>query len=203
MGGSGSTRWLLHSKKQTVEESLKLDAGTIIGKARRLTPHMIQARERYGGSITWSYSSNGKQYAQIGFQLVYSPFRALYLMYTANGQPIALSLRLDAISCYFGGYRYLFRCPSCGTQCRCVYLPPGARRFACRKCHDLSYEARQDTSTAYIRRHFPQLALLANAERVERRFKACRRWRKKKERLWDQYVGIMRQLERKSSSGEF
>jgi hypothetical protein len=47
------------------------------------------------------------------------------------------------------GYRYWFRCPGLGRRVACyrraaiLYLLPGGDRFACRKCHNLTYESVQ------------------------------------------------------------
>ncbi len=50
-----------------------------------------------------------------------------------------------------GGNGWWFRCPlvandrPCGRQVRKLYLPPGARYFGCRYCHDLTYESCQES----------------------------------------------------------
>lgn len=52
---------------------------------------------------------------------------------------------LDVSLTFFGGLRYWFRCPTqrdgrlCGARTRILYLPPLAKFFACRDCHDLTY----------------------------------------------------------------
>ncbi len=49
-----------------------------------------------------------------------------------------------------GGARWYLSCPfvsegeCCGDRVRKLYLPPGERRFGCRKCHDLTYESSQE-----------------------------------------------------------
>jgi len=40
-----------------------------------------------------------------------------------------------------GGVRYWMRCPECERRCGVIYLAPGAREFACRTCHRLTYES--------------------------------------------------------------
>lgn len=40
---------------------------------------------------------------------------------------------------YFGGVRWWFACPRCLRRCANLYLAPGARRFACRRCLQLRY----------------------------------------------------------------
>jgi hypothetical protein len=52
---------------------------------------------------------------------------------------------------YFGGRRWWFVCPlivrgiACNRRAGKLYLPPGAKYFGCRKCHDLTYESCQDS----------------------------------------------------------
>jgi hypothetical protein len=54
----------------------------------------------------------------------------------------------------FGGKRWWFICPlivhgiACNRRAGKLYLPPGARYFGCRKCHDLTYRSRQEAHQA-------------------------------------------------------
>jgi len=62
-------------------------------------------------------------------------------------------LPLVPIYPYFGGERWWVRCegleggwgwrPSCGRRVRTLFRPRGARFFACRECHRLTYRCRQ------------------------------------------------------------
>ncbi len=51
----------------------------------------------------------------------------------------------------FGGVRWYLSCPfttegkRCGKRVRKLYLPPGERRFGCRRCHNLTYESSQQS----------------------------------------------------------
>ena len=51
----------------------------------------------------------------------------------------------------YGGARWYLSCPFASEgECRGdrllkLYLPPGERRFGCRKCHDLTYESSQQS----------------------------------------------------------
>jgi hypothetical protein len=40
---------------------------------------------------------------------------------------------------------YWLTCPSCGRRAGTLYMPPMAQRFACRKCHDLTYTSCQES----------------------------------------------------------
>lgn len=191
MGGLGSTRWQLHTRKETVEECLKIDAARLIGKGRQISPSAIEQERRIVGSLFWTYTHSGNSAGSISFQMTYNPDHALYLMYRVNGEPTAQRVKLDALPCNYGGHRYLFRCPQCSRRARCLYKPSYSRRFACRKCHDLSYAARQEY-TPYRFKHFD---LLMKAEKLEKQLRACKRWRKKKARLWTRYVSLLDQVQ--------
>jgi len=57
--------------------------------------------------------------------------------------------------------RWWFSCPQCGRRCGTLYLPPGAQRFACRRCHNLTYASCQDErKRGYLDRLIPGLAEL-------------------------------------------
>lgn len=43
------------------------------------------------------------------------------------------------------GVRYWLSCPDCDRRAGALYLPPGARTFACRTCHDLTYRSCQES----------------------------------------------------------
>lgn len=52
-----------------------------------------------------------------------------------NGMPF--SLKVEAQSCNYGGYRYFFQCSGCSARARKVYFDH--RAFYCRKCLNLGY----------------------------------------------------------------
>ncbi len=43
----------------------------------------------------------------------------------------------------FGPDRWHLTCPRCSRSARKLYIPPGHDRFACRTCHNLTYESVQ------------------------------------------------------------
>ena len=79
----------------------------------------------------------------------------------SSGNSVAYPVLLDATRPYFGGRRWWFRCPhhghdddvgvadhvhdgdTCDRRVRILYRPPGAARFGCRICHQLTYQSRQ------------------------------------------------------------
>jgi hypothetical protein len=76
----------------------------------------------------------------------------LQLRYSANDVPQAYTVPLTSTPVYRAHQaRRWFRCPSCLVRCGTLYLPPGGRIFACRRCYDLAYEGQQDRT---YRRNF-------------------------------------------------
>ncbi len=56
-----------------------------------------------------------------------------------------LTLRAETIA--NGGHRWWFACPSCVGRRGTLYLPPGEKYFACRRCHQLLYDSQARTRT--------------------------------------------------------
>ena len=95
-----------------------------------------------------SWSRSGEPYAEIEYTLTIFPE-------TANGR---LRLRHGDVHGYghraqdyiapltttappFGGVQWWFRCPITGRRCRKLFLPNGARTFACRQACGLHYRS--------------------------------------------------------------
>lgn len=63
-------------------------------------------------------------------------------------------ISLTTTRCNFGGKRYWFICPLsvngiyCGRRVGTLYLAPGGKYFGCRRCHNLSYESRNEPRLA-------------------------------------------------------
>jgi len=68
---------------------------------------------------------------------------------TGEKQDFDYTIPLAATKCFFGGYRYWFRCQgikdgvACNKRVRVLYS--GNPYFVCRHCLDLSYKSRQET----------------------------------------------------------
>jgi hypothetical protein len=185
---------MFHTAALTVEQSLKLDSSSLIGKQRKITSDMLTGNAAAGGSVSWSFG-NGRK-ASIGFQLATNGGApALYLMYTVNGAQQAQRVTLDAVPCHYGGNRYYFECPQCRRRARCLYLPPGSNRFGCRQCKRLTYASCQQ----YTPRRFAIFNTLSRIELLETQIDACKRWRKRAPHLWKQYMRLHQQLERETA----
>ena len=67
-----------------------------------------------------------------------------------DGEEIRIPISLSITPTNFNGERWWFACPltargvACDRRAGKLYLPPGARYFGCRKCHDLTYQSCQE-----------------------------------------------------------
>jgi hypothetical protein len=75
----------------------------------------------------------------------------LTLRYQYRGEiNVEIPIRLQATFPLLGGRRWWFTCPlivngrACHRRAGKLFLPPGARYFGCRHCHNLTYESSQD-----------------------------------------------------------
>ncbi|HOX85148.1 MAG TPA: hypothetical protein PKW76_15450 [bacterium] len=102
---------------------------------------------------------------------------ALRLLYNVrnpfigNDEDVYEEIQLSSTTSHSGGERWWFVCPNmhdgqwCGKRCRSLYLPIGSKHFACRKCHNLSYESRQKHRLKYYEnceKPFKKIALIEN-----------------------------------------
>ena len=135
MGGTLSTRWNGHTKRDTVEDGRTLNLAEMARKGC-FTPW-------YTGRCTWFHG--GTETASIGYAV--RPEAAglvLVLSYTIvrSKEEVEVRIPLETTRPHFGGVRWWGRCP-CGRRVMKVYLPPGGNRFECRTCHGLTYESVQ------------------------------------------------------------
>ena len=75
---------------------------------------------------------------------------AVGLSYASDGHPVDYHVDLTTTPMPDGiGCRFWFCCPilidgqQCGRRVGKLYLPPGAKYFGCRHCHDLTYSSCQ------------------------------------------------------------
>jgi hypothetical protein len=154
MGGVGSgnrfhRRW--PGKKTVVESCLSIDAN------RWTRDGLLKAGVHLIGSCRWTYRNDS------GFTLECevdtrdpgSPFVRLRYPWscTTSQQQESVGYRVDLTSTRprFGGLRWWFVCPlavdgrPCSRRVGKLYLPPRARHFGCRHCHDLTYTSCQES----------------------------------------------------------
>jgi hypothetical protein len=154
VGGSGSGshyHWWRSEKKTTVEECLSIDAN------RWTREGILRAGVRVSGSWAWTYRSgrgfavnydvDAPDLARPSVRLWYS-----WIWRSSRQEESAdYSVRLGVTQPHFGGLRWWFLCPltlngrPCGRRVGKLYLPPHARYFGCRHCHQLTYSSCQES----------------------------------------------------------
>lgn len=138
MGGFGSGDWCRVNRKTTVEESLKLAVKEFRGQ---LNPYAC-------GKFVWTLASGGK--FSVGYHVTSDVPPSVLLHYRLSGaEEVQILVELQTTPTRFGGQRHWFTCPlsvngkACARRAGKLYLPPGARYFGCRKCHELTYRSSQ------------------------------------------------------------
>jgi hypothetical protein len=141
MGGTGSGNWWRwQGRKSTVEESLSLAMKDF---RRRLYSNAA-------GTFTWTWAGGGK--SSIGYFVTWNcdaPTATLHYRWR-DREDVRIPVLLEATPTQFGGRRWWFICPlivrgiACNRRAGKLYLPPGAKYFGCRKCHDLTYRSCQE-----------------------------------------------------------
>ncbi len=131
MGGYGSGRsgWL-----PTIEQGLKLDLRLL-----RLQKLFLPDENMHYTPLTWTNSYTGEQVAAAGLSYCAGPdekwLRLSYTVTRYGEEPFKLSetFQLDAFAQPYGGHRWYIICPTMGSRCQCLYLPPGATKFRSRR----------------------------------------------------------------------
>jgi len=106
------------------------------------------------GTITWTNGFSGNE-SRVGIQSVmWKEEKYIRFHYTQTNLStdektnFDYKIPLTATACTLGGERYWFQCPWFvrGIQCkrRVGVLYKGAKHFACRHCHNLTYASRNE-----------------------------------------------------------
>lgn len=146
MGGYGSGRWGYHVKKDTTDISCRLTL-----KAYRGALRSIERGERGMVMFNPSWSVGDRPAGSVTLIFTGGPgsveARLEYTNTNRSGEKTEYNYRvgLTTTRTPWGSLRYWWTCPNCGGRCGTLYLPPSARRFACRKCHDLTYTSSQES----------------------------------------------------------
>ena len=138
MGGYGSTRWHGHMKKTAVEECLVIDISELKSEG-------VFRDGGAWGEKWWKDRGTGEKNASVSFVVRVTDGASGYVefFYLIDGETIRDRILLTTTHPFFGGVRYWFACPECSRRIRKLYLPPNETHFACRHCHNLSYESHQ------------------------------------------------------------
>ncbi len=164
MGDLGSGRWNNYTKKRIVEDCWILDLARF--------PLKDSATDPPRGFLLASRINGGELPLPVDYAFVEEGEDAPYLDIThltgrrGSVEDVEERVKLLSTRPHFGGVRWYFSCPftiegeRCGNRVRILYLPPGERRFGCRKCHNLTYESSQQSH-----RYDGLCAFLAGGER--------------------------------------
>jgi len=154
MGGPGSGTWYRwQGRKSTVEESLVLAVGYLTRRRRLVVSQ----------TLTWR-SSRGRK-ASISYTASFGANAKVVLNYSRGRKAIRIEVPFVFQPTSFNGERVWFTCPlivggvACNRRCGKLYLPPGARYFGCRKCHDLAYRGSHEA-------HWPKWRYTGNGRSV-------------------------------------
>jgi hypothetical protein len=140
MGGLGSGNRIRMDTKATVGQSLDLGM-------KNFRNSLYQGA---AGTITWTWTSGRK--SSIGYSVTgMDRAPSITLEYRwRDTEEIRMSVHLESTPTQFGGIRWWFTCQlivrgvACNRRAGKLYLPPGAKYFGCRECHDLSYRSSQE-----------------------------------------------------------
>lgn len=155
MGGFGSGPQA--RRKLTVDESLTVSIDVL---RECIVPYA-------SGKITWT--RDNVQQSAIGFNFtVQQSGLILTLHYHREGETkdTFVGIRMQSTPTSFGGSRLWFTCPlivngiPCNRRVGNLHLPPSARYFGCRTCHNLTYRSCQRSHV--IERIYLQMAKLAD-----------------------------------------
>jgi hypothetical protein len=138
--------------KDTVESALQLD--------------ILDLQEKrflaLAASVPWEiqWASDGKPCNSVGYVLekrgsLPVSMRLQYTTTYGDQKRCDYLVSITSTSCNYGGMRLWFLCPgwkngiACRRRCRKLYLAPGEHVFACRACHELTYESTQRSGSLF------------------------------------------------------
>ena len=126
MGGEGSTRWIGHRTRRTVEQCRVLE----VGQCARDPGESGMLRWRDGFAVRHRVLPDGGAMVAA-------------VQITPGSRPTIIVIPFTITPQHLGGERRWFTCPACGRRAAKLYAPPGQASFACRKCWSLSYDSAQ------------------------------------------------------------
>jgi len=143
MGGYGSGRWGWYSRRTTVEECLTIDVNWL-----QRTGRLLKHKHTKG---VFSWTDGQDNIYSVSYEImtdldIHAEHGLMRLSYRTDDRPIFTEIALTTTPANLGGgHRYWFLCPYCSRRVGTLHLPPGARDFKCRTCHDLTYASCQDS----------------------------------------------------------
>jgi len=172
MPGWGKGNWIRSDTKTTVERSMIL----AVSKFRKCV-------YRPGtGTLGWNLPHGEEATIRYHITHIHDHPHVILDYRIRKGEdawtPIEIPVRFQSTPTQFGGLRWWFTCPlvahgiPCNRRAGKLYLPPRARYFGCRKCHELTYRSSQEAHQT--ERVFGLLGLDAESAR-----RLASRWDKK------------------------
>ena len=145
MGGPGSGTWYRWQKKTVVEDCLTLDVNKLARDGGISRDRCISAT--YG----WTSAEGGPPLASLDYDVIPASsgpvLRLRYTLASPEGRrPVWVPVRLEEMSCHFGGSRWWFACPLCGRRAGKLYKSPENDRFACRECLGVYYLCQRENA---------------------------------------------------------
>lgn len=111
--------------------------------------NLLQAQDNYRYLETaLEYKTYGTVTSKVSVIFDYGNQRQLHQMrlsYKLVDTDISrhTTVKVVTMPCYYGGERYIFKCPHCNRSCYKLYLLH--THFRCRICHNLTYESNNQT----------------------------------------------------------
>lgn len=124
-----------HASRETTANYHKLEMRYLRRNAL-LTP----GRE---STIKWLHGSEESGSIGIGARQSAVVLKYRHQRYGCDWQTVEYSVSIERTDCRYGGQRPWFRCPGAGCGRRVAVLY-GGNIFACRHCHNLSYESQRE-----------------------------------------------------------
>jgi hypothetical protein len=172
MGNYRSGRWRNYEKRMTV-----VDCSDILDIRTWTRKNILQPGIHRSYTLTslWAAHDTTSMTIELNtLNLAFPWIRVFYFLDTH--ELITYRIFLQTTIPYFGGLRWWFTCPvsvndiPCNRRVAILYLPSGARYFACRRCHDLTYTSCQQSYTNHqkLDRWFSQLMAQDHARHLRR-----------------------------------
>lgn len=125
-------------------------------ECKSISTRFLNEHHYFNGGVRWggmNWSCSGEQTGSIGFMVStvkddeYIRFQYMQTDRNTNEKTeLDYKVRLDWISCHFGGRRWWFICPlsvngrDCNRRVGILYLG-GDKYFGCRHCYNLTYRS--------------------------------------------------------------
>jgi hypothetical protein len=190
MGGYGSGRWGTGKAgaKILAESCRSLDINRLVREG------VVRPNVRNRASWEWLGEDRKEVRASIGLEVqTEADSGTVRLLYTVgkDGEEREVQdypIPLVTTGLASGGRRWWFRCmasrnggPPCRRSVGVLYLPPGGKVFACRRCYDLAYESsRESHRGSRLWASIGAAAGLSGREArkvLDREFRQERRWK--------------------------